>query len=52
MKIDDREVEQGISEESVLEYLNTTPLFFERNLDVLESILIPQKNNGIQYLIK
>ena len=43
MKIDDRQVQQGISEESVLEYLNATPLFFERNLDVLESILIPQK---------
>ena len=47
MKIDDRQVQQGISEESVLEYLNTTPLFFERNLDVLESILIPQKNGSV-----
>ena len=47
MKIDDRQVQQGISEESVLEYLNATPLFFERNLDVLESILIPQKNGSV-----
>ena len=47
MKIEDRQVQQGISEESVLEYLNTTPLFFERNLDVLESILIPQKNGSV-----
>ena len=47
MKIDDRQVQQGISEESVLEYLNTTPLFFERNLDVLESILIPQRNGSV-----
>ena len=47
MKIEDRQVKQSISEESVLEYLNTTPLFFERNLDVLESILIPQKNGSV-----
>tara|TARA_E500000331_G_scaffold121212_1_gene118385 strand:- start:544 stop:1245 length:702 start_codon:yes stop_codon:yes gene_type:complete len=52
MKIDDRQVQQGISEESVLEYLNTTPLFFERNLDVLESIVIPQKNGSVVSLVE
>jgi hypothetical protein len=47
MKIEDRQSGPGISEESVLEYLNATPLFFERNLDVLESIIIPQKNGAV-----
>ncbi len=47
MKAEDHQSQQGISEESVLEYLNNTPLFFERNLDVLESIIIPQKNGSV-----
>lgn len=47
MKIKDRQSRQDISEESVLEYLSTTPLFFERNLEVLEAILIPQKNGSV-----
>ena len=47
MKIEDCQSRQDISEESVLEYLNSTPLFFERNLDVLESIIIPQKNGAV-----
>jgi uncharacterized protein YigA (DUF484 family) len=47
MKIKDRQSRQDISEESVLEYLSTTPLFFERNIEVLEAILIPQKNGSV-----
>jgi hypothetical protein len=35
---------EKINEEAIREYLVNTPLFFERNLDILQSIKIPQDN--------
>lgn len=47
MTFDSGQSRKNINEESVLEYLNTTPLFFERNLEVLQSIKIPQSNGSV-----